>query len=412
MELNSDRPRARRLAFLAMFLLAARLLVFNHPIPVHPDEAEFIAALGFPAVYPVHHPGYPLWVAIGSLAWWAGLSPYVAFQCWSVLASIAGPLLAYAMLRRTVDDRLAWWTAFAMGVCPIMWFTGVSALSYSTAAALSMLIICLCWQALEQRRKDLLFFAMLALTIGFFLRPDLVVWLGMVVALVAWRLRGPAVFLIGIALILITCAGAFVTAELLYERAPAGAPMPEVRHTWQVVLGTSVFRLGIWHGLVRNSVKLAVNLAWNLWPLAVAVFGVLIWSRKTLHHPATASRTLATIMCFWVIPPLAFMTLIHMTEPTHVSLFLPAAYIAFALFLDRHCTPALALRIACVVAISMASQFLFYPWSAQSAGIKRVLDAKIGFVSASGIRHIDHRNEIHSPGDFWPTAAHEASEKK
>jgi hypothetical protein len=50
---------------LFVILLVLRLSVWDHAIPVHGDEEQFIQALGFPANYPVHQPGYPAWVCTG-----------------------------------------------------------------------------------------------------------------------------------------------------------------------------------------------------------------------------------------------------------------------------------------------------------------------------------------------------------
>ena len=94
-KLSIASPRSvRRLAFaLAAILILLRLPLVSHPTPVHPDEVNFIAALGFPQPYPVHHPGYPLWVAMGTLTRSLGFSDYGAFQLWSFAASVGIPLL-------------------------------------------------------------------------------------------------------------------------------------------------------------------------------------------------------------------------------------------------------------------------------------------------------------------------------
>ncbi len=93
---------------LVLVLLAMRLPLLDHPTPVHRDEVGFVEAIGFPADYPVHHPGYPMWVGLGTIAAAAGLEAYAAYQFWSVLASLAAPLLFYVGLRRAIGDGTAW----------------------------------------------------------------------------------------------------------------------------------------------------------------------------------------------------------------------------------------------------------------------------------------------------------------
>jgi hypothetical protein len=124
-------PVAARAAALALILLVARLAYLQHPWPVHGDERSFVEAIGFPAQYPVHHPGYPLWIAIGTALHAFGFSPYASYQTWSLLASVALPVLMYIGLGRGLRDGLAWWVALSFGVCPILWFTGTTALNYA-----------------------------------------------------------------------------------------------------------------------------------------------------------------------------------------------------------------------------------------------------------------------------------------
>ena len=81
------RAGAGRVLGLLLILLTVRLPLLDHPTPVDIDEVSFIAGLGFPAQYPVHHPGYPLWVAMGTVLHAVGLEPYTAYMTWSVLAS-------------------------------------------------------------------------------------------------------------------------------------------------------------------------------------------------------------------------------------------------------------------------------------------------------------------------------------
>ena len=76
---------------LALLMAVLRVPLLDHPTPVDVDEVSFMGGLGFPRDYPVHHPGYPLWVAMGTVMHAAGFDPYAAFQVWSFAASVAAP---------------------------------------------------------------------------------------------------------------------------------------------------------------------------------------------------------------------------------------------------------------------------------------------------------------------------------
>ncbi len=396
-----------RAAALVLILLATRLPLMGHPTPVHPDAALFVEAIGFPTTYPVHHPGYPLWIALGTLTAWLGLDGYAAFQFWSVLASVVAPIFLYTGLRWLVRDALAWWLAMAFGLNPVVWFTGCSALNYVAGGAVGLLVVGLFWKALAGPRSGMMRRGVWVLAIGLFLRPDLLMWLGPMLAVVAWRFRRRGGRTVGLLV-----AAAFVAllglTAFIYGRADIGRPHPELRHTLDRVTATSVFRLGLVDGLVRNGVKLGVNFAWD--------FGaaVLLLVPAVLRHRRWCSRPpgVGPFVLLWTAPLLAFVLLIHMTEPGHILLLIPAGYVMIGLYLHTACGRRRAVRLAAAVAVCSAVQFLAWPWSSEGTGLKRLLDAKIAYLSAAGLRHIDQRPDIHTPGDFWPTAAHHGKHGK
>jgi hypothetical protein len=85
----------------------------------------------------------------------------------------------------------------------------------------------------------------------------------------------------------------------------------------------------------------------------------------------------------------------------HAPLFLLAAIALHGL------DPYRGARLALLVAVASAAQFLIWPWNADSTGWKRVVDAKVAYMSRTGLNQIDQRERIHSPGDFWRTTAHD-----
>lgn len=407
---DAKRPRlGLRLVGLSLLLLLTRLPHAAHPIPVHGDELEFIAGIGFPDAYPVHQPGYPLWVAAGTALSRCGLSGYAAYEAWSIVGSVAAPLLVYLILRRLVSAPLAWWTALAFGVNPLVWFLSCTALTYVSACAAALAIIALLQIALRDRSAAFFNRAAAVMAVAIFLRPDLCLWLGPMFVNAALRIRNRRMTR---GIILITAAAALFALVNVGLYGGDAATAPSARHTLDVVLGMSVFRLGLVDGLARNAVKLAAVLGWVVGPpMLVWVLGTIL--SKDSSRPNTTGRTPAAArrwLALWVLPMLTFVLFIHMSEAGHILLVIPAVYVAIALSLQRRAAAARASRVAAAMALASAVQFSLYPWSPESVGVKRLIDAKVGYISGPGLWQIDRRAEIHRPGDFWPTDAHDGGE--
>lgn len=398
------RRHAVLAALLALLLIGSRLLVLSHPVPVHSDESELVAAIGFPEQYLVHHPGYPAWVAFGTLGTWLGLGPYGAYQFWSVIASVVAPVLFYLGFRKLIHGATAWWLGLAFGVNPLVWFTGATALNYVAGVVFGLVIVGACWHANSNRRPGLHYVAVVTLAVAAFLRPDLLLWLGPMVVFGAWGFKWRHR--------VVTLAGGAVTVVLLlalvswlYGRAGGAQSGPQLSHTADVVFGTSVFRLGIKDGFARSLVKFGVNLVWDFGLSSLLIVAAVVqWRRVRDRWPGVS-----TFVLHWVGPITGFVLLIHMSEPGHIMLLIPAGYCVMGLGLTARYSTRTATRLAAAAAVLSGCQFLFYPWSVESTGFKRLLDAKISYLSASGLRQIDRRAEIHTPGDFWHTVAHQAT---
>ncbi|MFQ5429219.1 MAG: hypothetical protein ACE5E1_02815 [Phycisphaerae bacterium] len=423
---TSSSHAAPRFAFprgsllLLLVLVASRLPFLTHPVPTHPDEAAFTAGIGFPADYPVHPPGYPLWVAMGTLLARCGLTRYASYEAWSVLASLAAPVLLYLLLMRMLPgadrsqhaqggprppaanpgepraDRLAWWLALAFGLNPLVWFHSVAALTYLPATVAALAVVLLVDRAVTTDDRRPLLRGAAILAIGLFLRPDLLLYLGPLVLYAAWRLRSRTAPMI-------VAAGGLACAAViafLYTRHDAAAAS-RFAHTREVLLGTSVFQLGLLDGLLRNAVKIGANLVWDF-GLGVFLLPVTAW---TLRRDRRRDRPRFALFALWLAPGGLFLLLMHVVQG-YFLILLPAGYLLIGCMLRSRLAPRSATRLAAAVALFSLAQFLFYPWSADSTGFKRLLDAKVAFQSAAGLRHIDQRAKIHHGGDYWPTRAH------
>ncbi|MCZ6684349.1 MAG: hypothetical protein O7B26_14295 [Planctomycetota bacterium] len=398
---NTHRRHYVLAVLLVLLLIGARLPVLNHPSPVHSDESEFLAAIGFPTQYPVHHPGYPAWVALGTLGTRIGFEPYAAYQLWSVIASAVAPVLLYLGLRKLIHDATAWWLALAFGVNPLVWFTAATALNYVAGVVFGLVIVGACWQANRTRRPGIHFLAVITLAFALFLRPDLLLWLGPMVVFTAWRFKWGhrIVACVGITL---AFAALFALVSWLHGRDGGAQSGPKLSHTADVVFGTSIFRLGLKDGFARSLLKFCANLTWDFGLSSFLIVAAVVrWKHVRQRWPGTS-----TFLLLWVVPISGFVLLVHMSEPGHIMLLIPAGYCVMGLGLTATASTRTATRLAAAAAICSVAQFTLYPWSPESTGYKRTIDAKISYMSASGLRQIDRRAEIHTPGDYWSTQAH------
>jgi len=407
--IGAPRPSAATLNWAAAFvlmlaLLGLRLTVCGHPWPVHPDESEFVAAIGFPRPYPVHPPGYPLWVALGTLLTRTGLSPYVAYQSMSVAASCFGPAVLFFLLRGMVGAGIAWWAAFALGVNPVWWFEGVTALNYSAANCLGIVIVAACWKWMGRgpHSRDSMPDVALA-TLGTGLRPDMLMWYGPLVVWSAWRARAGW---LGRSLVMAVFAVA-ISVALSFVLFPAGQ-RASVEHTSEVLWSTSVFSRGFVNGVVRNAVKLGAYLGWGVGIGGVVfVWSVIHLSRRHVRSSPYSSQIqgegirVTVFFVLWILPVLLFQLLVHMTELGHALWYFPVIYTVMAIALGNLRSRRCAVVILAMTSCASIAQFFLYPWRADVSGWQRVLNAKVAFASAAGLKQINQRDLIHQPNDFW-----------
>lgn len=405
-EIVSGDARARvawKCAGLALLLLALRWPFIDHPRPVHPDEESFVAAVGFPDQYPVQHPGYPGWVGLGTLLASLGVDRYAAYAAWSMAASALAPSAAYLFNRRFVSDGAAWWLALALGVSPLMWFLSVTALAYPMGTLFGVVTALLAIEAIRVRRSSYLIAALAVLCAGTLVRGDLPVYLILLVLMAApgaiERRRAWVVALLPLVILLVIVGGSWWTTREMDDALVAA----RLSHTRDVMLNTSVFRAGLVDGLVRNLVKIGVNLGWDLglaFPLFLFSAAYLVLRRRVIGE---GFRVVAA----WLLPGLIFLACFHVVQGYFLVL-LPAVFLCIGLAMEHRWGERTARLVAIGVAVASAAQFLFYPWSPESSGWKRTVDGKIAFISREGLMHIDRRSWIHEDGDVWRTGAHGA----
>jgi len=141
--------RVWTLAFALTFLCGH--LPFLSPGLEDIDSLNF--ALGVrdfdPARHQPHPPGYPLFIALGKLARWMGLSEAHALAVWgAVFGALSIPALMQLFRaidgvdRRALDHAASWRAALATVltvICPLFWFTAVRPMSDIPGLAVALL---------------------------------------------------------------------------------------------------------------------------------------------------------------------------------------------------------------------------------------------------------------------------------
>ncbi|MBX3395451.1 MAG: glycosyltransferase family 39 protein [Phycisphaerae bacterium] len=391
-------------------MLGLRMLVLEHPHPVHPDEMAFIAGIGYPADYPVHHPGYALWVALGMSLARFGVEPYWAFAVWSLLASVVSPAVAFLIFRRFMSGSVAFWSALAFGASPLMWFSSVTALTYCTSTALGLFIVLACVRAVSTGSRALILVAAALMALSCLLRVDLVLYLFLLVLLSERWVGRKTLPALTLGFTLLGFVMLYAAGWWLYGRGDPASASARLAHTREILFGQSVFRAGLVDGLIRNAVKILVNLGWNFAAALPVLLAIAVSSRRRIRGvdlPSPgAAPTAGWLTACWVGPGLTLLLLTHVVQGYFLPL-LGAGYLGIGAYVSRRVEPRRRTWATATVAILTAAQFIVYPWSSESAGWKRIVDGKIGFISRAGLLHIDLRGRIHEDGDFWRTPAHD-----
>lgn len=374
---------------------------FRHPIPVHPDEAEFMEGIGFPDHYPVHHPGYPLWVLLGTVGRFAGFDAYTSFAVWSIASGIAAVALSHRLFRHFMSAHSAFLFAAAFGVGPIAWYSATTALTYSLSAAMGIAVVLMSVKSVRQKRPGLVVSGAVILALSIFVRADQAVYSGPVLLYAMIARRSPALFLRSSAILVTGIAIFLLTVNALYLRGDAGEVAARAAHTREILLGSSVLRAGLIDGLARNIVKIAAFAGWGL-GIALPAFLVAV---VVLVRQARRKELGAQVVFFWLLPGLTFLACFHVA-PGYCLMLLPAFYLGIGVAVERRFGWAAAERVGAAIVFITVVQFVGYPWSTDGAGLKRTLDDKIAYISRLGLQHADDHLRVTKDGDFWRTPAH------
>jgi hypothetical protein len=345
------------------------------------DAVQFALALREfdVAKHQPHPPGYLLYVLLGRLVnAWSG-DPTFAYVGLAMLFSASTTVVVYWLGKRLYDRVTATAAAALLAVSPLFWFYGSVGLTYAGEAFGASVVAWFAYGALGGNPRALY---LGALTLGLMggMRQSLLVLL-----LPLWV--GCAVFGVRSLPRLLKAGGVLVAAVLSWLLPMVWLTGGIAQYTrvsaqlyGSVVLSTSVLggSLGVTLAQARY---VAESVVVGLGPLALASLALPFYARR--HGWGGEERFLLA----WILPPVAFYTLVHFGQAGYVLTFLPA----LVLLLSR----------ALVATVAAGTERLRRPnwrWALTLAALGPMLLVNTGFfVSARPApREFDHR-----AGEAW-----------
>jgi len=248
----------------------------------------------------------------------------------SIAASALAVLALFRLGRSMFDRRVGLIAALFLAASPLFWFYGEVALPHTLD---TLLVIVNVWWLYEvmQGNHRYLYPAVLALAVTGGVRQQTMVFLAPLL-LFALRRVGWKRFLIAGAIGAVICLAWFVPLMVLsgglsnYMRIMSA-------YTYRFQSTTSVFLGGGWWGVRRNVLKLTM---YTLYGWSVTMVPAIIYVASRVWRYAWLQCWEKPIfLMLWVVPSLAYYSLIHMGQQGLIFVFLPALLLLSAVGLVR-----------------------------------------------------------------------------
>lgn len=361
--------RADLITALALLVVTALTrLPFTEKILYHWDSINFALSISRfdVAQGQPHVPGYILYVLLARLVNQLTASPERALVLIAVLSSGLAVSALYLLGREMFDRTAGLLAALFLLVSPLFWFYGEIALPHTLDA---FMVIFAVWLLYRVRRGDTNLAVpaaiWLALAGGF--RPQTQVFLAPLAIYAGWRLGWKRILLALAVMAVVDLAWLIPLLALSGGLSRYMEIMSAFTETFNTT--TSQFSGAGAFGLARNLTKLSMYSLYG-WGLAVILAAVGFWSvlarartagvRSLISRLSKDPRTWFFIL--WIVPVVAYYTLIHMGQQGLVFVFLPALLLLSAVSLPAAWLrlPAVRLGLAVMLVLS-GSIFLFAP---------------------------------------------------
>jgi hypothetical protein len=328
---------------LALFLVALALrLPFRSQMAYHWDSAEFALAIREynVALSQPHAPGYFLYVMIGRLVNWFLGDPHASLVWMSVLGG-SGLVAVLYLLGTAMFGRRTGLAAglFAM-TSPQMWFHSCVALTYAVDAFLVCTLVLFLWRGMQSGSRwsyAALIGGVLALVGG--VRPQTLPGIIPLVAYALWRMRGPRLATLTVAL------GAAALGTLTWL-----VPMIRMSGGW-AVYAEAVHRHAAFNASVTVAARGTDALLWNVFfaslyclnglmlgavPLVCALFVRVFMDPARKGSWDAAHIEAMKVMALWIVPMMFMATTVAFTkQPGYVLSYLPAWLLVVAVIVAQ-----------------------------------------------------------------------------
>ena len=266
----------------------------------------------------------------------------------SIVASGLAAATAYLVARRFARSGAACAGALGLGLSPIAWTFGETAVPYELLA-LGSISIAGAFHASRGRPDRTIAASLLwGLAAGF--RQDLLVILGPLwlwtIAPVAWRDRAIA-------------AGS-VAAGCLFWLVPSALGSGRL-DGYVAALAAQAGRVETMSPIASGAPQLVSNLSLSAYGLfwGSLAIGLVMLVRGLARLAAVGRSPNATFFALWIVPALVFYTFVHTGDPAYVLSVLPAIFVAFAAWLDAiGAGRPWAIALGMVVAVAQGAFFI------------------------------------------------------
>jgi hypothetical protein len=409
------------LAIAMLFVIATRLPVARTSA-LEWDDFEYVKQTAV-CWFPMHH---TLFLTFGRVAGLVAPTPYLGFVWLDMITSAAALAAAWWWLRAIVPPAVAAAAALILGVGPVFWGYGAMAGNYTAIVLVGSLLLGIAYRGWSRKSAWQPMAAAVALALGNGYRSDLgTLWLP-VFALILWQHRWKRALWGGCLFAVINLAWFMpmlhdVGGWERYRQASA-------EFAYQAGYLSSVWNLGIIDSPLRNTVKVGMALVWTLGPGLVFVPRGVRALRNLDHGAALGFLTMLSVLpalashllvqfgvqgwCFHYVPALlGLLALGASARPVEspgssalsgqgagrgnrpIPSVSPGRFLAATWGLNPiEATPRFAFRgtksvVALgIVAIILATMFLFYPTDYQSPGFRGSFDLAFCRFTRAGLR--------------------------
>jgi SAM-dependent methyltransferase len=263
-----------------------------------------------------HPPGYLLYVLLGRLLNRFVSDPTFSYVALAMVWSAATTFVVFWLGKRLYDRAVATAAAALLAVSPLFWFYGSVGLTYAGEAFGASLVAWYAYGALGGSARALYLGALTLGLMGGMRQPLLVLlfplWAGCAILGVRSLRR------------LLAAGGVLVVAVLSWLLPTlwlTGGVAPYARASAQLY-GSVVLSTSVLEGSIDVTFKMARYLAESvivgLGPLALAGLALPFYARRR------GWGRQEWFLLAWIVPPVAFYTLVHFGQAGYVLTFLPA----------------------------------------------------------------------------------------